>query len=556
MKNVVTYIAAGCLLASAAWVQAAPSKRARARTVKQTGRSTARPAIRTGALGTIHAASLSRTITGVTAKKLTALAQLQDKTFGAGDGQLGLLDEQGNLQQAFALPFKNVAALGQFEGGKLLAVDGASNTIFSVDPVGKKCVKLFAARELQGAGVENAQVLAIGKVAGVTSDGRGFGFIAVEAGYSSSIFEVDLKTKKLKRHAYTPGASPTALSFEGGKLFVVDRESSLLRCFDRSLKLSADRIALPVADARGLAIKGAKVKVLSAAKQGLVEFSTPLAVTSLAIAPWKLMTPVRVKIDPVIVTPLPRKFAVLICGDVAESGYDEFWNDTVWMYKTLRSAGYDRKYIYVLYGYGSDYPSVHPFYRSSETVTDFPATISKVTMVLNGLKNGDAANGIYKMTTSDSLFVWTFDHGGGGSTLCLRDGSMSKTTFSNLLNAVPYAKRAVFMQQCFSGGYVDTLKNAKTYVSTACQANETAHRADTEKEWIGSIPFHHGEYNYHIISALDKKKPSGSTVNADGNGNGKVSVKEAHTWNTTHENRSETPKSADPGGVGSTFEIK
>lgn len=555
MKTIISSTVATCLLVSTLWAQGTPSKRLRPRTIKPLARSSRATVGRKVSLGRLFPGRLSRTIQVDVVDKVTAMARIQNRTWGAGKGLLGALDDKGNILRPMRLPFTDVAAIGNDAGGRLLVVDGATNSLFQVDPVKKRTVKLFSPKTLNAGGVENAAVLNVGKVLSVTSDGKGFAFLGVEAGYSSSIFEVDLRSKKLKNHAFAPGDGPTAMSFENGKLFVVDRRSAQLRCFDRSLKLSPDRISIPVGDARGLVIQGNKVKVLSPSKRGIVEFLTPVAVTSLALAPWKLTTPVRVAIDLSRVQLTPRKFAVLICGDVAESGYDEFWNDTVWMYKTLRSAGYARQNIYVLYGYGSDYASANPKYQSSETVTDFPATTTWVNTVFNGLKNGDAANGIYKMNANDSLFLWTFDHGGSGSTLCLRNGSLSKAAFSNLVNSLPYAKRAVHMQQCYSGGYVDTLKNAKTFVSTACRANELAHRAD-EEEVVGGRTYHHGEYNYHIISSFDKKKPTGAAVNADSNGSGNVSVKEAHNWNCAHENRSETPMSADLGGVGNSFVIK
>ena len=45
----------------------------------------------------------------------------------------------------------------------------------------------------------------------------------------------------------------------------------------------------------------------------------------------------------------------------------------------------------------------------------------------------------------------------------LRDGVIGANAFSAKANAIEYGQRAVFMQQCFSGGFIDPLKNAKTY---------------------------------------------------------------------------------------------
>jgi hypothetical protein len=228
------------------------------------------------------------------------------------------------------------------------------------------------------------------------------------------------------------------------------------------------------------------------------------------------------------------------------------------MYKTLFAAGYTKDNIYVLYGNGTDFASANPKYQYPETVTDFPATIAWVNKVFDGLKNGDAASGIKQMTTSDTLFAWTFDHGSGSDPayLCLMDGDLRDIEFAAKLNAVNYQKRAIFMQQCRSGGFIDNLKNSKTFISTACRPDQNAQAADTENESYGGKTYWHGEYNYHIICALSGLNPSGAAVNADSNSNGKVSAKEAHDWNVTHESRAEVPQSDGSVAVGDSFHIK
>jgi hypothetical protein len=109
------------------------------------------------------------------------------------------------------------------------------------------------------------------------------------------------------------------------------------------------------------------------------------------------------------------------------------------------------------------------------------------------------------------------------------------------------------MQQCRSGGFIDNLANNKTYISTACRANENAHAADTENEVYNGVTYWHGEYNYYVTSAIGGTTPSGAAVNADSNSDGKVSAAEAHLWNVSHENQTEAPQSDDSAGIGGTF---
>jgi len=162
------------------------------------------------------------------------------------------------------------------------------------------------------------------------------------------------------------------------------------------------------------------------------------------------------------------------------------------------------------------------------------------------------------MKDNDTLFVWTFDHGGGGqdACLCLYGGEIWDTDFANRLNAVPYATRAIYMQQCHSGGFIDNLRNNKTFISTACAANESAWPADTENEQYLGKWYGHGEYNYYIISSINKANPLGGAVNADTSGDNKISAKECHIWELTHDSITIEHPQMDDGGCGNTFIVK
>lgn len=78
------------------------------------------------------------------------------------------------------------------------------------------------------------------------------------------------------------------------------------------------------------------------------------------------------------------------------------------------------------------------------------------------------------------------------------------------------------MQQCHSGGFIDNLRNSKTFISTACRADQGAQPADTENEQYNGNWYSHGEYNYYIISAIAKANPLGGAVNADTSGDNKM----------------------------------
>jgi hypothetical protein len=475
--------------------------------------------------------------------RLTAMGSANGQTFGAGGGQVGIIGDAGLVaSSAFSVPIRRATGLSAFTPGKLILGDQSDNSVFVVDPGTRQSAKLFSLSELNARGIQAAEVLKLGTLGGLAFDGK-YIYAGMASGYSSSIFKIDPGTKSVVAQAWAPGPDPSAMQFVNGSLFVLDRQS--VRRFDSNFALSQARVDVDVQDGRGLIVSGDSISILSPGAR---------TIQRMKVNTLQLMQPSSViqTLSPAAAAVLaaamaPQNYAVLICGDCAESGYDEFWNDTVWMYKMLRAKGYPKERIFVLYAYGADYATSNPNYQMpGETVTDFAATPANVDMVFNGLANGDAAHGIPQMKSNDTLFIWTFDHGGGGpdnSYLCLWGGSMTDTHFADKANAIPCEKRAIFMQQCRSGGFIDNLSNAKTYISTACRGGENAHEADAEKESYGGRWYHHGEYNYYIISALGGKTCTGTVCNADTTGDGKCCSTEAHNWNVIHENQSETPQS-------------
>jgi len=494
---------------------------------------------------------------------LTALTEANGKLFGAGQGKLAELNGSGQELSSVKIGVTKLAGLAPFKSGQLLAGDAANNAIFSINAQTGATTKLLSLSEIPKADDPGGALSTGGELSSIAFDGTNL-YAGVSAGYSSAIYKINPDTKRVVGFAYSPGPDPDAMQFVNGALFVATNKSTELRNFTPGMKLKSGVIRLP--EGRGMLLKGNNILRLevqrSAISQVRGNVTSMTTAPVLAMKPGKITIPAKAidwaKAAAAILAAQERRYAVLICGDVAESGYNEFWNDTLWMYQTLRNKGYSAESIFVLYGDGAKYNSPNPRYQTAETVVDFPATNGWVDKVFDGLKNGDTANGIPKMDDNDILFVWTFDHGGGNdpSTLGLRDGGMGDTHFAAKLNAVPYGSRAIYMQQCRSGGFINDLRNSKTSIYTACRSFENAHRADAENEKVGGLWYCHGEYNYHVISALSGRNPGGDSVNADANGNGKVSASECAAWNSSHESQPEVPQKDDAGGVGGTFVLQ
>lgn len=486
---------------------------------------------------------------------------------GAGPGRVALLDEAGKVTKSFDTSVQR-PSISPFGAEKILIGDLQNRALMSFDLKSGQSTPLLKLNEVTDPNpnaVPGGNMLAEGEFSSVAGDGKNV-FVAVDAGFSSSIFKIDPVSKRIIGRAWATSGDPHEMVVHDGSLFVLVGGGSQIRRFSENLVKSHDHYDLPFAGGRGLGAKAGEFRTLTQGAGNVAKVAVqPTSMARVSLAANLDRVRLREGLKLTIKFPplnLAKRYAVLICGDLAENFWGEcFWNDTVWMYKTLIANGYNASDIIVLYGDGADYLSANPAYRHGSTVTDFAATTGNVNMVLDGLKNGNAVKGIPKMDANDTLFLWTFDHGGqsgGQATLCLRNGVIKANDFAAKANVIPYASRAIFMQQCYSGGFINPLKNNKTFISTACRSDEVARPADTENEVVGTKTYSHGEFNYHITTALNRLKPTppGGAVNADANADTFIASKEMHNWNVSKESRPETPQSNDMGGIGSTFRFK
>ena len=236
-------------------------------------------------------------------------------------------------------------------------------------------------------------------------------------------------------------------------------------------------------------------------------------------------------------------FTTLIVGGIASAGpsalliaphtsadasFDEFWNDTVLMYDMLIGTGmYTADSIYVAYGDGVDGTSLNSRYQAS--ITDFAATNA-------GIDDAFTTLGA-SLGSLDHLFVWTFDHGAnwingetagaqtGDSYLATQDGMYLDDDFAAQMAGLVYGSATVFMEQCFSGGFINELDDIpNTLIMTASRGDESAYRDPwTDPIWGD----HHGEFDLGLYEAVTGLLPDGTVVGtADINGDGYVTIDE------------------------------
>lgn len=282
-----------------------------------------------------------------------------------------------------------------------------------------------------------------------------------------------------------------------------------------------------------------------------------------------------------------KKYAVLITGDYAATPnsipesdlwngginepeeYDEFWNDTYLMWEMLQEKGFSQENIIVLFAGGEDYSvtnqNIADRYKPEQgvTVTDYSASIANVNAVFNGLANG--TGDFPEVTPDDFLLVWTFDHGGlvnGNATLHLIDGAITDDDFASLVNPIQANKKAFWMEQCHSGGFANELEGPTTFFQSACQEDESAWRAndtpEIENEIINNIPYHHGEFSFHVFSVANGSSPTGSLeyddtpyTDADENNDNYLSLYEIWEWADDQEdNPNAESLLSDDGDIG------
>jgi hypothetical protein len=251
-------------------------------------------------------------------------------------------------------------------------------------------------------------------------------------------------------------------------------------------------------------------------------------------------------------------YSLLICGGIADvNHYDEFWNDTACMWEILQrkaeknGLGIKDENIIVFYGNGDDFSdpdgkmtkycykrplfkgivkgelggslSGKPTVKLSEALsgklsekfpgklpilkrplTDYPATSENIEKVLSSLSS---KNDI------DLLFVWTFGHGfrdENNSYLLLADDSkLYDYRLAELIGKINCKTRIICMQQCFSGGFIDNLKeDSRNIILTSCSDFASAYPTNDniEEDRENSVLYSHGEFNYHLYNAVSSKK--------------------------------------------------
>lgn len=125
--------------------------------------------------------------------------------------------------------------------------------------------------------------------------------------------------------------------------------------------------------------------------------------------------------------------------------------------------------------------------------------------------------------------------------ICLFVDDMRDDEMDTFLDRIDAKVISIFMQQCFSGGFIDDLSVSGRVISTATEEETSSY---------GNL------FVENFTSAFNWATRSGNTVNADYDGNGFISMMEAFNYAAENDYNDETPQYDDNGdGISHTYPI-
>jgi hypothetical protein len=275
----------------------------------------------------------------------------------------------------------------------------------------------------------------------------------------------------------------------------------------------------------------------------------------------------------IVVSPHQVKYAVLIVGGIdPANNHVRYWNDLTTMYAILRASGYSASNIYVLYADGTG--------RDASVPVNYSATKANISTVFDLLAS--------KISSIDKLYIMLNDHGSGlqenppgiwggvndvngdetfdgysESTYhrdMTGDGDMNDSfkvdealnlwfdtritddEFATEVNKINSGAPIIIqMKQCFCGGFTADLTRPNRIIMASC--------TQTQPSWSNRSATY-GEFTFWYFAALTGSKPDGSgAVNADANGDGKISILEAYNFARANDSQQEMPNYEDDGVI-------
>ena len=238
-------------------------------------------------------------------------------------------------------------------------------------------------------------------------------------------------------------------------------------------------------------------------------------------------------------------YALLVNGGRNRlANHERYWNDCALIYRTLRQTYHvPKRNITVLISDGEN--PAPDMLRADQT-----GFISSLTDLdgdgqadVEGAATSDNLNRAMnrfaqQLTTNDRLFVFIIDHGGESDNWGLpyvwlwNNEQLNAQQLGSMLNQIHVGSTIVLLGQCFAGGFAPYLQGEGRVVLAACQADERSWASKTRP---------YDEFVYHWTCAIAGHDEYGFPVDADGDGDGYVTMEEAFVYAQQHDDRPETP---------------
>ncbi len=270
------------------------------------------------------------------------------------------------------------------------------------------------------------------------------------------------------------------------------------------------------------------------------------------------------------------RYAVLFSGGGDNrNNHARYWNHLKFMYTTLvNTYGYDPENITVLYANGTA--------EDADVPVDASGTEPELRAAFDDLRE--------VLTRFDFLFVYTTNHGGGFYAndpyrlwnwhfgrwdsdgdepgVLLNEASYNRDfnydgdqvddivwdedltgwgdavyddEFLDMTMDLDYDTMVIVTVQCFGGGMIADLARGGSDRIIIAATDETSPS--------NAMPpsYEYSEFTYHLICALNRADPDGNPVDADADGDGRVSMVEAFNYASSNDTRAETPQYEDDG---------
>ena len=253
-------------------------------------------------------------------------------------------------------------------------------------------------------------------------------------------------------------------------------------------------------------------------------------------------------------------YAVILSGGASSgSNHVRYWNDCSNIYKTLVDTyGYLDENIIVAISDGTNPAPDQSNGGNSDPDLDGDGDDDTMYSCIRTNLTTIFANLASTLDSSDTLFIFTTDHGNGQYGTPGQPTSMNLWNseeiwdyeFAALLEPIECREMILTLEPCFSGGFVNDVINMN---STVPRVISTAAN-DNEYSWAMPPDYVYDTYVFHWTAAINWEDAYGNPVDADTNNDGEITMDEAYAYALDMDEDDEHPQYGEwPAGYGATL---